>query len=187
MDISKNTSNIYKRGFTLIELLIVIAILGVLAAGIIIAIDPAEKIKQTKDAGRITTINQLAKAISGYYVSQGSYPAVNNIWQTTLVGAGEIHNIIVVSKTASYFCDGSFNGQSTNNNIQGYICYGLQNGVDPAIWTAVDSAHEQIRACGGSDSNTYAVYAWMASYGRAGIICLDFGTQEPWNSSHQFK
>ena len=43
---------IYQKGFTLIELLIVIAILGVLAAALLVAINPAQKIA----AGRNSTV-----------------------------------------------------------------------------------------------------------------------------------
>jgi prepilin-type N-terminal cleavage/methylation domain-containing protein len=48
-------SSIYNYGFTLIELLIVIAILGVLAVVVLVAINPIEQLARTRDGGRLTS------------------------------------------------------------------------------------------------------------------------------------
>ncbi len=65
-----------KKGFTLIELLVVIAIVGVLAAVVLIAINPARRLAQARDAGRKSDISQIATAITAFYTSNanGSYP-----------------------------------------------------------------------------------------------------------------
>jgi prepilin-type N-terminal cleavage/methylation domain-containing protein len=64
-------------GFTLIELLIVIAILGILAAGLLVAIDPAEKIKQANDTKVMNDITQTASKIEQWTIQtgDGTYPA----------------------------------------------------------------------------------------------------------------
>jgi len=65
-----------KRGFTLIELLIVIAILGVLAAGVVTAINPAKRISEAKDAQVKMNLGQMKNAIEAYSVSHnGTYPS----------------------------------------------------------------------------------------------------------------
>ena len=62
------------KGFTLIELLIVIALIGILAAGVVIAINPTIRIKQARDAQRKSHINAIANALIGYYTLTGYYP-----------------------------------------------------------------------------------------------------------------
>lgn len=65
-----------KRGFTLIELLIVIAILGILAAAVLVAVNPAKRQNQAKDANIKADIGSIATAAQAYYTSPGAgtYP-----------------------------------------------------------------------------------------------------------------
>lgn len=64
-------------GFTLIELLIVIAILGILAAAVLVAINPGKRTRQAQDAKRKNDIGALATELQAYYTSPGagSYPS----------------------------------------------------------------------------------------------------------------
>lgn len=65
------------KGFTLIELLIVIAILGILAAAVLVAINPGKRTRQAQDAKRKNDIGALATEVQGYYTTpgQGFYPS----------------------------------------------------------------------------------------------------------------
>ena len=63
-----------QTGFTLIELLIVIAILGILAAAVIIAINPTKRTQEARDAIRLAATSQISQSISEYYVIHGAYP-----------------------------------------------------------------------------------------------------------------
>ena len=60
-----------RLGFTLIELLIVIAILGILAAAVLVAINPAKRTKQAQDAKSKNDVGALATEVQAYYVSPG--------------------------------------------------------------------------------------------------------------------
>jgi type IV pilus assembly protein PilA len=83
-----------KKGFTLIELLIVIAILGVLAVVVLVAINPVQQLARTRDAGRISTVSQLGHSVEAYYTSHnGTYPATGLGGITTLVSTGEITQV----------------------------------------------------------------------------------------------
>ncbi len=55
-----------KKGFTLIELLIVIAILAILAAAVVIVINPAEMLAQARDSQRVNDMNTIKSAINVY-------------------------------------------------------------------------------------------------------------------------
>lgn len=59
-------------GFTLIELLIVIALLAVLSAALVLALDPAERLRQSRDADRLSDLGILANAIALYVTDTGA-------------------------------------------------------------------------------------------------------------------
>lgn len=61
-------------GFTLVELLIVIALLGVLAAAVLAAINPLEQANRARDTKMMSDASQLLAAIDRYYVSIGHFP-----------------------------------------------------------------------------------------------------------------
>jgi prepilin-type N-terminal cleavage/methylation domain-containing protein len=61
-----NTNN---KGFTLIELLVVIAIIGVLAAVVLLAINPAEMLRRSRDTNRMSDMVTVRKAIDAVIAS----------------------------------------------------------------------------------------------------------------------
>ena len=63
-----------QKGFTLVELLIVMAILAVLAVGVLIGINPIEQINRSRDTAVQDTIGQLIQAYERYNAAQGTYP-----------------------------------------------------------------------------------------------------------------
>lgn len=65
------------RGFTLIELLIVIAILGILAAAVLVAVNPVKRQNQAKDTQIKSDIGQIATGLVAYFTTPGtgSYPS----------------------------------------------------------------------------------------------------------------
>lgn len=62
-----------KKGFTLIELLVVVAIIGLLAAMSVIALNSARA--KARDSKRVGDIKQIQTALELYYNDNGRYPA----------------------------------------------------------------------------------------------------------------
>ena len=52
-----------KKGFTLIELIIVIAVISILAAAIVVAVDPARRLHETRNARRWIDVSTIQDAI----------------------------------------------------------------------------------------------------------------------------
>jgi len=67
------------KGFTLIELLIVIGVLGILASGLLAAVDPFEQLKKARDANNRNAAVETLNGMTRYYATHGVLP-----WNSTL-------------------------------------------------------------------------------------------------------
>jgi prepilin-type N-terminal cleavage/methylation domain-containing protein len=61
----------FRRAFTLIELLIVIAIIAILAVVVVLTLNPAELLRQSRDANRLSDLSTINEAINVYNTDQG--------------------------------------------------------------------------------------------------------------------
>lgn len=83
-----------QQGFTLIEILLVMALIAALATIVLVAINPAEKFKQSRDTQRYTDTASLAGAVQQYYVDhQGSLPAGIDTTPKSITAAAGATNI----------------------------------------------------------------------------------------------
>ena len=53
----------YKKGFTLIEVLVVIGIIAILAAVVLVAVNPARQFKLARDSQRTSNVSSLLNAV----------------------------------------------------------------------------------------------------------------------------
>lgn len=83
------TANLKNSGFTLIELLVVIGVLGILAAGLLAAIDPLEQLRKGNDANKKSAAVELVKALQRYYTSHNAFP-----WDTAAAGGAACNGAV---------------------------------------------------------------------------------------------
>ena len=135
-----------KRGFTLIELLVVVAIIGVLAAVVLIAINPARRLRQARDSGRKSDVSQLATALQAYYTTNSNYPA----GLTALTVTQDLKSLPLQPNGTAY----SYSLNSTT--------------TEASVWASLEAPTTDT-------TNTYN-WCWQTSSGRArelstGVAC----------------
>ena len=121
-------------GFTLIELLIVIAILGILAAAVLVAINPAKRTKQARDAGRKNDIGSLATEIQAYYTTPGQGVYFGGAGcpggLTTLTASGGLKQLPLDAQCNNY----CYNIGSASTEAAVYITIEDPTGAGTRLW-----------------------------------------------------
>ena len=71
------TSIFFSRGFTLIGFIVVVVIIGILATGVIVFLDPSAQLQKSRDAQRKSDFSGIQKVLEAYYQDNNSYPIGN--------------------------------------------------------------------------------------------------------------
>lgn len=114
-------------------MLVVIAVIGILATGIVAAINPMAQIQKANDAKRKSDLNQIQKALETYYNDYGYYPASSTDYKITYPSGGAA--VDWDSKTWPYMGAVPKDPSSSSRNYaycstggQSYYLYASMNG-----------------------------------------------------------
>lgn len=78
----------HSLGFTSIEFLVVLGVIGIIAVGIIFALDPFAQMQKIRDDRRIEDLNEVQDALEVYFQDYGKYPASSTNLQIVDAGSG---------------------------------------------------------------------------------------------------
>ena len=159
------------KGFTLVELLIVIAIIGVLAGVVLIAINPVEQLAKTRDAGRISTVTQLGHAVQAYYTSHATqtdpYPLAAT-WNADLTASGEL---TVFPSGIAYTGSPDVCTENDEPGTDATYCYDLDlSGAIPPgaiVYSRLESLNQNNKCT----SPDIAFVLFSTADGRGGVVC----------------
>jgi prepilin-type N-terminal cleavage/methylation domain-containing protein len=158
------------KGFTLIELLIVIAIIAILAVAVILTLNPAELLRQSRDSTRVSDMATLKSAIA-LYLADVSTPALatsTSVQNPSLAPYGECY----VSTPAG---SNSANGTST------CAIFGLSG-------TGLNGNYINVASTTGPNQRKIDAYGWLPINFNAISSGAPFGTLplDPVNNGNYF-
>ncbi len=190
--------NYKDRGFTLIELLIVMAILGVLAVVVLVAINPVQQLARTRDAGRKSAVTQVGRALEAFYTTHsGKYLYARTAtakncdtnsdntfsdaddWLTCLKSAGEISTepaLIKYSVAGTAVCALDTTAYPYSSEENG-LCYAVNTSESRAVvYARLESTSEASKCPSGSP---IPYFVWSTFDGRGGLTCTSAVTVVP--------
>lgn len=127
----------FRNGFTLIELLVVIAIIATLAVVVVLTLNPAELLRQSRDANRISDMATLSLAIGLYNTDQSEvssyslgtantvYPSVYDPAATTTAGTN-CSTMGLPTMPSTYFWHCAASSTYRNASSNGWIPINFQ-------------------------------------------------------------
>ena len=152
------------------------AILGVLAVVVLVAINPVQQLERTRDSGRKAGVTQIGHSLEAYYTTRGGmYVPESAAWITDLVDAGEL------STVPSEIAVGVSGVAGCVTHEQNGWCYDAFDvlGEEPAIvYTELESQSETSKC---DTAGHRAFFIWSTADGRGGLVC---GAIEP-TAGHQ--
>ncbi len=143
------------KGFTLIELLIVIAIIGILAAAVLIAINPTKRQNQAKDSNIKSDIASISTALQAYYTSPGLPNSFSGTYPKDLVTLQTNNDLKSIPVPP---------GGGTYSYVKNPLA------CDPTL--AVPVACTDVAVYGTMTEDSTKVWCWQSSTGKASSVAL---------------
>lgn len=166
-----------RKGFTLIELLVVIGIIGILAAVVLVAVNPGRQFAQARDTQRQSDLLQITNAIYQFAAeNDGDLPGTNDALTVsnfpttaTCIGSGTCALNSACNSGAAFNLAGAgaVDGQDDGVDLPVVPTYIASVPTDPSGGTAADSGY-----CVYQDATTGRVVA-TAQGELAGVITVE--------------
>lgn len=129
--LAKSAIKKYFKGFTLIELLIVIAILGILAAAVLVAINPGKRTRQAQDAKRKNDVGAIATELQGYYTAPGAGQYPGSLYVLT---AQSYLKQMPLDPTSNVAYNYSINGTSSEGAVWATLAEPTSGAAGAYVW-----------------------------------------------------
>lgn len=152
MDFPVRSKTELRKAFTLIELLVVIAIIATLAVVVFVALNPAQRFMDARNARRLTDVGTILNAVHTYVVDNGgTYPAsLPQDGNTYQLGSCAAPNGSVLCPAAQAAC------VDLSTDLASHLASIPQ---DPSVGSAVTTAYSisytsgiiRVAACGAED------------------------------------
>jgi len=155
------TSSFYSRGLTLIGFIVVVVIIGILAVGVIIFLDPSAQLQKSRDAQRKSDLSQIQKALEVYYQDNNSYPTTDGNYDLgTAWGAPWLPYMGTLPKDPS--------------PLQHYVYY--STGQSYYLYASLERESKDPQACNSGNACASATTNGVAA--KCGGIC-NYGVSTP--------
>ena len=158
-----------RRSFTLVELLVVIAIIAILAAVIMLAINPIEMMRKARDSTRLQDLENVRKAIDMAIASEGAaVPNTVNVYQsntspnqscsTTSCGTGANYSWVCGGINICTFLAALPRDPVNNANyFYAFRANGTNYELNAILESSSAEAQNKMRNDGGDDPNRYEI------------------------------
>jgi general secretion pathway protein G len=166
----RNFQFIQAKGFTLIELLTVLAIVSILAIGLLTVMNPLEQLAKSKDAKIKSDLANIQKALEVYYSDNGAYPSsadgkiLDDLGQPVEWGTTDFQPYIK---------------QMPKDTTTGRTYFYHSNGQTYWIYASLHRAGKDPAACRTSEDSQDAVTCPNASEFSCGNGICNYGVSSP--------